>query len=202
MANKLPVWLWVPNVIGYLRIVLVVLALSRYGIERKVGFWVCYGLSFILDGFDGMAARRLNQTSEFGAFLDVTIDIASRGVLSCQAYQVLGPLVLVLEGLVFTVNHRLGKNWKIVVIENSPWVVREIFRNGFRTPLGALAISGLFLMPVYGVVSVQMPKLAGMMAWKIAGVLIFACRALCGVAELFCLWRHCAYLISLTANSG
>eukprot|EP00189_Rhodosorus_marinus_P006009 CAMPEP_0113967254 /NCGR_PEP_ID=MMETSP0011_2-20120614/8817_1 /TAXON_ID=101924 /ORGANISM="Rhodosorus marinus" /LENGTH=165 /DNA_ID=CAMNT_0000980095 /DNA_START=186 /DNA_END=680 /DNA_ORIENTATION=- /assembly_acc=CAM_ASM_000156 len=165
MAKKLPVWLWVPNVIGYLRIVLVILAISIYGIERKVGFWVCYGLSFILDAFDGKAARRLNQTSEFGAFLDVAIDIASRGLLSCRAYPVTGPLVLALEGLVFTVNHRLGKDWKAVVLESSPWIVREIFRNGFRTPLGALAVSGLFLMPAYGVVALQLPKLAGTMAW-------------------------------------
>ena len=40
-----------------------------------------YVANFTLDGFDGVAARRLGQTSLFGSVLDVHIDILSRGLL-------------------------------------------------------------------------------------------------------------------------
>lgn len=70
------VYLYVPNLIGYVR---VVLALVGYGMaltDFRVTV-VCYLLSQLLDAADGYAARVLKQSSSFGAVLDMVTDRAS-----------------------------------------------------------------------------------------------------------------------------
>ena len=70
------VFLYVPNLIGYLRVILGFvgygMALSDYRVT--VG---CYLLSQLLDAADGYAARALGQSSTFGAVLDMVTDRAS-----------------------------------------------------------------------------------------------------------------------------
>lgn len=68
-------WLYVPNLIGYVRI-----------ISGLAAFWVChdpaswstffvlYAFSYGLDAVDGVAARALGQTSRLGAVLDMVTD--------------------------------------------------------------------------------------------------------------------------------
>lgn len=67
------VFLFVPNLIGYGRILLAGLALNYMKSHPKV-CTALYGLSCLLDAFDGMAARALGQTSKFGAVLDMVTD--------------------------------------------------------------------------------------------------------------------------------
>ena len=59
-------YLFVPNLIGYAR---VVLALVGYGVasHSHMAFLGCYMGSQLLDAFDGLAARALDQSSQFGA---------------------------------------------------------------------------------------------------------------------------------------
>jgi CDP-diacylglycerol--inositol 3-phosphatidyltransferase len=68
------VFLYVPNIIGYGRFVLYAIAF----VSHSWGNWqLCIGLyaiAFILDEFDGRAARAYNQSSNFGAALDMTAD--------------------------------------------------------------------------------------------------------------------------------
>ena len=46
-------------------------------------FVICYFISFILDAFDGMAARAAHQTSKLGATLDMVTDrISTAGLLA------------------------------------------------------------------------------------------------------------------------
>jgi len=74
--QRISVFLYVPNLIGYLRIIFAVL--SFYDIyESYWTFWIFYSLSATLDMADGFAARALNQTSKFGAVLDMITDRAS-----------------------------------------------------------------------------------------------------------------------------
>ena len=47
----------------------------------------CFSLVVVL-GLDGYVARKLNQTSAFGAWFDVVIDILSRGMLWSNVYTV------------------------------------------------------------------------------------------------------------------
>ena len=66
-------FLYIPNLIGYLRIALLVFAFSvrneNYGL-----FFCSYFLSFALDMADGIAARAFGQSSRFGAVLDMLTD--------------------------------------------------------------------------------------------------------------------------------
>ncbi|XP_077386780.1 CDP-diacylglycerol--inositol 3-phosphatidyltransferase [Festucalex cinctus] len=67
------IFLFVPNLIGYARIVL---ALVSFFLMPCCPFpaCFCYMLSSLLDAFDGHAARALNQSTQFGAMLDMLTD--------------------------------------------------------------------------------------------------------------------------------
>lgn len=70
------VFLYVPNLIGYARILL--LGSSFYFILKDYRLALgLYGLSYTLDAFDGLAARLLNQSSLFGGVLDMLTDRVS-----------------------------------------------------------------------------------------------------------------------------
>nr|XP_057905527.1 CDP-diacylglycerol--inositol 3-phosphatidyltransferase [Doryrhamphus excisus] len=67
------IFLFVPNLIGYARIILALLAFFL----MPCCPWSacsCYLLSALLDAFDGHAARALNQSTRFGAMLDMLTD--------------------------------------------------------------------------------------------------------------------------------
>jgi len=78
-----PTWMFVPNQIGYARIFFALLAFlhalppswEREGVAAAAAqaplFVALYFASYILDAFDGVAARALKQTSSFGALLDM-----------------------------------------------------------------------------------------------------------------------------------
>ncbi|SPJ11879.1 phosphatidylinositol synthase [Plasmodium sp. DRC-Itaito] len=78
--KKKNVYLYIPNIIGYIR---VILALSGFIISRKNLFlFVCfYGASQALDALDGWTARKFNQTSVFGQILDQITDRLSTSLL-------------------------------------------------------------------------------------------------------------------------
>ena len=70
------IYLYVPNLIGYLRIVLVFLGYGLALVDYRITV-VSYMLSQLLDAADGYAARVLGQSSTFGAVLDMVTDRAS-----------------------------------------------------------------------------------------------------------------------------
>ena len=173
------VFFFVPNVIGYFRLSFVVIS------------WVCHALSLpnwtlcfyitaaVLDFFDGYAARRLHQSSVFGAWLDVCIDVVARTMLWNMIFSPYlpdmsssvwirfpwGQVVGTLEWLAFVCNHSAhGSRWKTRMMQDSiassstsagssppPWVT-HCFANGFKSPLGFLAIAGVHGLPpwLYG----------------------------------------------------
>ena len=71
-VNK--VFLFIPNIIGYVRFACYLCSF----LWHTLGNWqlciILYGLGFILDEFDGRAARTFNQSSNFGAALDMVAD--------------------------------------------------------------------------------------------------------------------------------
>ena len=75
--SALAVFFFVPNLIGYARIILgfVSYAMAFKDYRMTVG---CYMLSQLLDAADGWAARALGQSSTYGAVLDMVTDRASR----------------------------------------------------------------------------------------------------------------------------
>ncbi|CAL8107121.1 unnamed protein product [Calicophoron daubneyi] len=77
------IFLFVPNIIGYLRIIL--LLYSCWTMPKSCTASVlAYAISGLLDALDGHAARRLNQSTKFGAMLDMLVDrCASMSLLAC-----------------------------------------------------------------------------------------------------------------------
>ena len=73
------VFLFVPNIIGYIRYAFTIMTFFTY--RDHPYLTLLFGsLSAILDAFDGMAARKLNQATDFGAVLDMVCDRASDAV--------------------------------------------------------------------------------------------------------------------------
>ncbi|AFM97711.1 CDP-diacylglycerol insitol-3-phosphatidyltransferase-like protein [Encephalitozoon hellem ATCC 50504] len=80
---KLGVIFNVPNTIGYFRIGLLVASVFASG----PSFVALYGLSSLLDFFDGHFARMLNQCSLLGSSLDMITDRVSTVVISLRIIQ-------------------------------------------------------------------------------------------------------------------
>jgi CDP-diacylglycerol--inositol 3-phosphatidyltransferase len=79
--NSPNVFLFIANVMDYGRVVMTAAAFY-YAKSDPILFLILYFISFALDMFDGMAARYFNQSSKYGATLDMIIDrISTSGLL-------------------------------------------------------------------------------------------------------------------------
>ncbi|XP_042985815.1 CDP-diacylglycerol--inositol 3-phosphatidyltransferase 1-like isoform X2 [Carya illinoinensis] len=92
--TKLSVYLYIPNIIGYIRILMNCLAFAVCFSNKKL-FSILYLISFVCDALDGYFARKLNQVSTFGAVLDMVTDRISTACLLVILSQVYRP------GLIF-----------------------------------------------------------------------------------------------------
>ncbi|XP_077996116.1 uncharacterized protein LOC144449458 [Glandiceps talaboti] len=186
------VFLYIPNIIGYLRLLLLFTGYLFFD-ARPVLFVVIYSISVILDGIDGFVARKLNQVSAFGAWLDVVVDNLGRGMLWCRLYH-WGWLVTSIEWCVFVCTHsQLGADWK-AAFQNAPWHVQKVMANGFKTPLGTLVICGIHVLPIwlYGHYTHVLTDNLGIPMWlQYLGISTMSIgRALCLAVELWCIWTH------------
>ncbi|KAG0553707.1 hypothetical protein M758_12G033300 [Ceratodon purpureus] len=75
-----PIYLYIPNLIGYARVIANSVAVS-VAFTNKTVFATLYLISFICDELDGRFARVLNQRSTFGAVLDMVTDRVSTASL-------------------------------------------------------------------------------------------------------------------------
>lgn len=111
MANKgkqpkpkrLSVYLYVPNLIGYARILLNVYAFAVCFSSKKV-FSALYFLSFVCDAVDGWCARKLNQASTLGAVLDMVTDRISTACLLVILSQIYRPSLAFLSLLALDIS--------------------------------------------------------------------------------------------------
>nr|GLL16509.1 probable CDP-diacylglycerol--inositol 3-phosphatidyltransferase 2 isoform X3 [Ipomoea trifida] len=67
------VYLYIPNIIGYMRILMNCCAFAIC-FKDKMLFSILYFISFVCDALDGWFARKFNQVSTFGAVLDMVTD--------------------------------------------------------------------------------------------------------------------------------
>ncbi|KAK4662528.1 phosphatidylinositol synthase 1 (CDP-alcohol phosphatidyltransferase1) [Podospora pseudopauciseta] len=67
------IFLFYPNLIGYARIILAVASLYYMPIHPRT-CTLLYSISCLLDALDGIAARAYNQSTRFGAVLDMVTD--------------------------------------------------------------------------------------------------------------------------------
>ena len=64
----------IPNIITYVRFVLIIPFVYFFLAEQYIYAAICIGLSGLSDCFDGMAARKLNQVTPLGKILDPIAD--------------------------------------------------------------------------------------------------------------------------------
>ncbi|KIR51759.1 CDP-diacylglycerol-inositol 3-phosphatidyltransferase [Cryptococcus gattii Ru294] len=76
------VFLFVPNLIGYTRVITAAASLFFMPYHPKA-CTLLYSVSCMLDVVDGQAARALGQTSRFGAVLDMVTDRCTTACLLC-----------------------------------------------------------------------------------------------------------------------
>jgi len=76
MASRLPVLLFVPNLIGYVRVIAQFSSYYNALHNPRISI-ACYLLGQALDAVDGIAARVLGQASEMGRVLDMVTDRCS-----------------------------------------------------------------------------------------------------------------------------
>ncbi|KAI9632844.1 CDP-alcohol phosphatidyltransferase-domain-containing protein [Dioszegia hungarica] len=93
------VFLFPSNLIGYLRVVLAGASLCIMPIHPRI-CTVLYFTSCILDVADGQVARALNQTSKFGAVLDMVTDRCTTACLLCFLAIAYKPWALLFQFLI------------------------------------------------------------------------------------------------------
>ncbi|SCV04274.1 LAME_0H17150g1_1 [Lachancea meyersii CBS 8951] len=100
ISAKQVLW-YIPNQIGYMRVFTATLSLFLMSKHPMWTTWI-YGISCLLDALDGTMARKYNQTSSFGAVLDMVTDRSTTSSLICYlcvAYPKYAPLFQLLVSL-------------------------------------------------------------------------------------------------------
>ncbi|KAL9253352.1 CDP-diacylglycerol--inositol 3-phosphatidyltransferase 1-like protein [Drosera capensis] len=142
MADKpkkrmLTIYLYIPNIIGYIRVLMncVAFAISS---SHKTLFVSLYFTSFVCDALDGWFARRYNQVSTFGAVLDMVTDRISTACLLVLLSQIYRPGLIFLSLLALDIgSHWLqmystflaGKSSHKDVKDSSNWLFRLYYGN-------------------------------------------------------------------------
>lgn len=106
-----------------------------------------YSLSCILDAFDGLAARRLNQSTRFGAVLDMVTDRCTTSCLLVFLASAFPRFAIVFQGLISLdfASHYChmyatlamggsGSSHK-KVDENRSWILKQYYSNNVRARL-------------------------------------------------------------------
>ena len=192
---------YVPNLIGYFRLVLVLISVCFY--SNPVWFLSFYCLSALLDGFDGYFARKLNQCSVFGAWFDVVVDNISRGFLWCLLYK-WGYAVIMIEWLTFVCTHKRGANWRIPD-ENFPLICKKVMEKGFKTLLGFIALTGVHCLPIwlYACDSNFLSDLGLNLWYQYSGTaLLLIGRLLALRVEVFFIMSHIRGMLEETTNGN
>ncbi|XP_013380398.1 uncharacterized protein LOC106151603 [Lingula anatina] len=186
---------------GYVRLVL--LAISWTYFNRPEVFLPVYVSSVILDGIDGILARQLDQSSVFGAWLDVAIDLIGRGMLWCTLFN-WGYFVIALEWLVFVGSHaQAGATWKVTPI-TAPWLVQKVMEKNFKTFLGTVVILGVHILPVwlYGIQHQALVPLLPTVVQQITVISLMLGRFLALYCELWYVMAHIDFLLQQDKGSA
>lgn len=154
------VFLYLSNLIGYSRVVFCGLALFSFPRNTWAAFWF-YGISCLLDAFDGSAARRYNQTSSFGAVLDMVTDRSTTSCLLVYLTVLYPDFTLFWQFLIaldlsshyvqmYSSLYLHGGSHKTVDPKKSNWLLRQYYTNSkvlfFVCAGNELFYVGLFLL--------------------------------------------------------
>ncbi|KXN85458.1 CDP-diacylglycerol--inositol 3-phosphatidyltransferase [Leucoagaricus sp. SymC.cos] len=151
------VFLFVPNLIGYARVILAGLSLHFMSYHPKY-CTILYGVSCLLDAVDGQAARALGQTSKFGAVLDMVTDRCTTSCLLCylsSAYPTFAIFFQFLIALDFSSHYMhmysslvTGSRSHKTVTSDVSWILWSYY-NDSRTLFIMCAGNELFFLSLY-----------------------------------------------------
>ena len=171
----------IPNLLTYFRIIAIPLVVVIYYLPFS---WagqasgIVFGLAAVTDWFDGYLARRLNQTSRFGAFLDPVADkliVTTALVVLVQndPTVVLMVVAAIIIGREITVSalrewmSELGARARVKVTFFAKWKTTvQMFGIGFM-----LYQEPSFGLPVYQIGTALLIAAAGLTLWSMADYL-------------------------------
>lgn len=175
------IFLFVPNLIGYSRIILALISFYYMPFNAWVAASL-YLLSGLLDAFDGHAARALNQCTKVGAVLDMVTDrCATAALLVVLAqfypkYQFIFQFLIVLDisSHWVQVNSNLlaGNLNHKVVAESGNWFLKLYYTS--RVVLFVMCAGNeLFFAMLYLLHFASGPAILGVGLWKLLAVITF-----------------------------
>lgn len=151
--TALPVWLYLSNIVGYIRVLLLIAGLC---VTQEHPLWggLLLAMSGLLDMLDGFLARKLNQSSGFGAILDYALDRATAacffGFVAFFYPFLWVPCTLLLSLDIIShlfhlqASHLQDKTSHKNLAENDPWILRMYYGSKCKLALTCL-IHDLFL---------------------------------------------------------
>ncbi|XP_062081574.1 probable CDP-diacylglycerol--inositol 3-phosphatidyltransferase 2 [Humulus lupulus] len=152
--TMLSVYLYIPNIIGYIRVLMNCFAFAQCFSNKKL-FSVLYFFSFVCDGIDGWCARKFNQVSTFGAVLDMITDRISTACLLVILSQVYRPGLVFLSLLALDISsHWLqmystflsGKVSHKDVKDSTSWLFRLYYGNRMFMAYCCVACEVLYIL--------------------------------------------------------
>ncbi|RVX72960.1 hypothetical protein B0A52_03313 [Exophiala mesophila] len=153
------IFLFLPNVIGYARVILAIASLYYMPLHPRTCSGL-YSISCLLDAADGIAARRYNQSTTFGAVLDMVTDRCTTSCLLVFLASAFPRWSIIFQGLISLdlASHYIhmyatltmgtsGQSHKKVDSSRS-WILHLYYTN--RTVLFAFcALNELFFIALY-----------------------------------------------------
>ncbi|KAK3113620.1 phosphatidylinositol synthase 1 (CDP-alcohol phosphatidyltransferase1) [Teratosphaeriaceae sp. CCFEE 6253] len=153
------IFLFVPNLIGYARILLAIASLYFMPLHpRRCSF--LYSISCLMDALDGIAARKFQQSTRFGAVLDMVTDRCTTTCLLVFLATAKPAYSMIFQGLISLdlASHYMhmyatlsmggsGESHKNVSVERS-WIMNKYYTNKIVL-FTFCALNELFFIALY-----------------------------------------------------
>ncbi|KAF2276854.1 uncharacterized protein EI97DRAFT_450131 [Westerdykella ornata] len=153
------IFLFYPNLIGYSRVILAVASLYYMPLHPRTCS-LLYSISCLLDALDGFAARRFEQSTKFGAVLDMVTDRCTTACLLVFLASAFPRWSIVFQGLISLdlASHYMhmyatlsmggsGQSHK-KVDESRSWVLKMYYSNN-KVLFTFCALNELFFIALY-----------------------------------------------------
>ncbi|KAF2757005.1 hypothetical protein EJ05DRAFT_51107 [Pseudovirgaria hyperparasitica] len=153
------IFLFIPNLIGYSRIVLAIASLYYMPLHPRTCS-LLYSISCLLDALDGLAARHFKQSTKFGAVLDMVTDRCTTSCLLVFLASAFPRWSIVFQGLISLdlASHYmhmyatlsmggLNQSHKNIDEERS-WIMKQYYSNN-KVLFVCCALNELFFIGLY-----------------------------------------------------
>jgi CDP-diacylglycerol--inositol 3-phosphatidyltransferase len=157
--NTENIFLFVPNLIGYSRIVLALASLYYMPLHPRTCS-ALYSVSCLLDALDGYAARKFEQSTKFGAVLDMVTDRCTTSCLLVFLAQAFPRWSIVFQGLISldlashymhmyaTLSMGGSDRSHKSIDESRSWILRQYYSNN-KVLFTFCAMNEIFFIALY-----------------------------------------------------